>query len=67
VIYKGILGKTLEFLGTKCGWPATLLGHPACPWALFDSVFSHCIILVERSTFIVWNGKILRKKGVLSL
>jgi hypothetical protein len=62
------LGKILEFLGTKCGWPATLLGRTACPWALFNSVFSHYILLIQRSTFILWNGKILRKGGgVLSL
>jgi hypothetical protein len=59
-IYKGILGKILEFLGTKCG-------HPTCPWALFDSVFSRCILLIERLTLILWNGKILSKRGVLSL
>jgi hypothetical protein len=67
VIYKGILEKIPEFLGTKCGRLATLLGRPACPWALINSVFSRCIPLVERSTFILWNGKILRKRGVLSL
>jgi hypothetical protein len=55
VIYKGILGKIPEFLVTKCGWPVTLLGCPACPWALFDSVFSGCIPHAERSTFILWN------------
>jgi hypothetical protein len=60
VIYMGILGKILEFLGTKCG-------RPASPWALFDSVFSHCILLIERSMSILWNGKIPRKRGVLSL
>jgi hypothetical protein len=31
----------------------TLVGHLGCPWALFDSVFSRCILLVERSTFIL--------------
>jgi hypothetical protein len=67
VIYKGILGKIPEFLGTKCGRPATLLGHLVYPWALFDSVFSRCILLIERSTFILWNGKIPRKRGVPSL
>jgi hypothetical protein len=67
VIYKGILGKIPEFLGIKCGQPATLLGRPACPWALFDLVFSLCVLLIERTTFILWNGKILRKRGVLSL
>jgi hypothetical protein len=67
VIYKGILGKIPEFLGAKCGRPATLLGRPACPWALFDSVFSRCILPIESSTFVLWNGKILRKRGVLSL
>jgi hypothetical protein len=67
VIYKGILGKILEFLGTKFGQSATLLGRSAFPWALFDSVFSHCILLIERSTFILWNSKIPRKRGVLSL
>jgi hypothetical protein len=56
----GNFGKIPEFLGTKCGCPA-------CPWALFNSVFSCCILLVERSTFILWNSKILKKRGVLSL
>jgi hypothetical protein len=65
VIYKGILGKIIEFLGAKCGRLATFLGHLTYPWALFDSVFSRCILLVERSTFILWNGKIPRKRGVL--
>jgi hypothetical protein len=63
-----ILGEILEFLGENCGRPATLLGCPACPWALFDSFFSCCILLVEVSTFILWNGKILRRKsGSLTL
>jgi hypothetical protein len=58
----GILGKIPEFLGAKCGRLGTLLAHPACPWALFDSVFFRCILLIERSIFILWNGKILRRK-----
>jgi hypothetical protein len=67
VIYKGILEKIPEFLGAKCGCPAKLLDPPAYPWALFDSVFSCCILPIESSTFVLWNGKILRKRGVLSL
>jgi hypothetical protein len=64
---QGNFGKNLRIFGDKV-WPAsTLLSRPACPWALFDSIFSHCILLVERSTIILWNGKILRKRGVLSL
>jgi hypothetical protein len=63
----GNFGKIPEFLGTKCVQPATLLGRSACPWALFDLVLSYCILHIERSTFILWNGKILRKRGVLSL
>jgi hypothetical protein len=56
------LGKIPEFLGAKCGQPATLLGHPASPWALSDSDFSCYILPIERSTFILWNGKIMRRK-----
>jgi hypothetical protein len=67
VIYKGILEKIPKFLGTKCGQSVTLLGHLAYPWALFDSVFFCCILLIERSRFILWNANILRKRGVLSL
>jgi hypothetical protein len=59
---QGNFGQILKLLRAKCGRPTTLLGRPACPWALFNSVFSHCIVLVERSTFILWNGKILRRK-----
>jgi hypothetical protein len=62
VIYKGILGKIPEFSEAKCGRLVTLLGCPACPWALFNSAFSRCIVLIEKSTFILWNGKILRRK-----
>jgi hypothetical protein len=61
VIDKGILDENPEFLGAKCG-------RPACPWALFDLVFSRCILPIENSTFILWNGKILRRKrGFLPL
>jgi hypothetical protein len=67
VIYKGILGKIPGFLWAKCGRPTTLHGRLAYPWALFDSVLSCCILLIERSTFILWKGKILRNRGVLSL
>jgi hypothetical protein len=62
VIYKGILEKIPKFLGIKCGRSATLFGRPGYPWSLFDSVFSHCILLIERSMFILWNGKIPRRK-----
>jgi hypothetical protein len=64
---QGNLGKNLRVLGAKCGRSATLLSHPACPWALFDSVFSCCILPIESSMFVLWNGKIPRKRGVLSL
>jgi hypothetical protein len=40
VIYEGILGKILEFLGPKCGRPATLRGRLAGPRAQIGSVFS---------------------------
>jgi hypothetical protein len=49
----GNFEKISEFLGTKCGRPATFLGRSACPRALFDSVFFCCILLIERSTFIL--------------
>jgi hypothetical protein len=62
------LGKIPEFFGAKYGQPAPLLGHPAYPWAVFDSVFSHRILPIERSTFILWNNKIpRRKRGSLPL
>jgi hypothetical protein len=68
VIYMGILGKKSELLEAKCGRPATLHGRPAYPWALFDSVFSRCILPIESSTFILWNGKIPRRnRGSLPL
>jgi hypothetical protein len=68
VIYKGILGKIPEFFRAAYGRPATLLGHSAYPWALFDLIFSRCNLLIERSTFILWNGKIpRRKRGSLPL
>jgi hypothetical protein len=55
-------------LGAKCGRPTTLLGRLACPWALFNSVFSRCILLIEISMLILWNGKIpRRKRGSLPL
>jgi hypothetical protein len=57
VIYKGILGKNLEYLGAMCGRPAKLLGRPASSWALFDSVISRCILPIESTMFVLWNGK----------
>jgi hypothetical protein len=59
VIYKAILGKNPRIF-----WGQSVAGLPL---VLFDSVFSSCILLVERSMFILWNGKILRKSGVLYL
>jgi hypothetical protein len=68
VIYKGIFGKIPEFLGAKCGQPATLLARPACSWVLFDSVFSRCILFIESSTFVSWNGTNSKeKRGSLPL
>jgi hypothetical protein len=60
---QGNFGKIPEFFRAKCDRPTTLLGRPSCPRALFDS-FSRCIRLVERSMFILWNGKIPRRKRV---
>jgi hypothetical protein len=46
------------------GQPQFLATRPALG-PFFDSVFSRCILPIESSTFVLWNGKILRKRGVL--
>jgi hypothetical protein len=44
-----------------------LLADRPAPELFLTQCFSHCIPPVECSTFVLWNGKILRKRRVLFL
>jgi hypothetical protein len=57
VIYKRILGENLEFLGTKCGRPATVFGRRSAPEANSTWSFPVAFYPLRTHCSYAWNGK----------